>query len=1047
MMFQPLFDEFLNPSPSVDHPAPEVVAPINEVIAPVLADSTGSPSSTTVDQDAPSLSNSQTTPETEPPVIPNDVEEDNHDIEVAHMGNDPYFGVPIPEIPSDQSSSSGSIHTIRKLNEYRNDRKYGAVPRPDKVMVITLKWIYKVKLDKLGGILKNKARLVARGYRQKVGINFEESFAPVARLIAFLNGNLREEVYVSQSDGFMDKDNPNHVYKLKKALYGLKQAPRAWYDMLSSFLISQDFSKGSVDPTLFIRRDGKELLLISQSPRGIFINQSKYALESLKKYGFDSCDPVDTPRWKKSKLDEDKEGSHSSKHTKRGSNKIALVWHEEYGSKDPMVSNVRIRGAEPGRTTHIREVYSISWSLASRGEGVRPRGCVIIDTMTMEEIVWGDMGGVDSGRGVGGDPENLTGRDRTGEICRASIESHGNTIGVGRVSQMGSMYYSIYVVYKGVVFSSEVRGFCVRDGVREGVAVRMRLGSRESSREYLLMMDVVMLLIMDITKAEQIALDDALVAPANRLKIGKCNLQLSLDLTSKEATLQVVYDVLKLTPFYKAFQVSADVPEIYMQEEMLQICPIIRNQKFDEPPFEQEILTFLISLGHSGEIKKITDVNVNKLHQPWRSFVCREVPPKTKASIHKKKADSDTTPKEKPSTDPKDKRVKQTGKMTGSGKQKQPATGDGVDILQVPDAYDDDDDDATESDDDGDNITHPKLSTFSTDDQEEQDNEEELEEDDEDEEEISDQLVRTPSDYQTTDDSEKQKDETQAKFIPQSHCFQNFISPTTDEGIDSILTPHTKSITLVNVPISVATETPATTTIIPPPLFPVTQSSQQTPVTTTTTTNPATTPLPIPNFAFVFGFNQRVTALESDLSKLKQLNPFAEAISSISGIVNEYLGSKIKEAVDVAIQLKSNKLREEAQAENQEFLNSLDSNMQNIIKDQVKTQTSKISSKVEKILMDKMEENKSIDRSDVQKNLYNALVEAYNTDKDLLSSYGSVIIILTTRDDKDKDDEPSAGSNRWTKRRRLGNEAIIQRTNSVGTRTTKFFERGPQKKS
>ncbi|GJX60377.1 retrotransposon protein, putative, unclassified [Tanacetum coccineum] len=79
----------------------------------------------------------------------------------------------------------------------------------------------------------------------------------------FLNGNLREEVYVSQPDGFVDPDNPNHVYKLKKALYGLKQAPRAWYDMLSSFLISQDFSKGSVDPTMFIRKEGKELLLVS----------------------------------------------------------------------------------------------------------------------------------------------------------------------------------------------------------------------------------------------------------------------------------------------------------------------------------------------------------------------------------------------------------------------------------------------------------------------------------------------------------------------------------------------------------------------------------------------------------------------------------------------------------------------------------------------------------------------------------------------------------------------------------------------------------------
>ncbi|GKB95143.1 retrovirus-related pol polyprotein from transposon TNT 1-94 [Tanacetum coccineum] len=121
---------------------------------------------------------------------------------------------------------------------------------PDEMMVITLKWIYKVKLDELGGILKNKARLVARGYRQEEGINFEKSFAPVARLddiriflayaahmnmivyqidvkTTFLNDILREEVYVSQPDGFVDQDNPNHAYKLNKALYGLKQAPRA----------------------------------------------------------------------------------------------------------------------------------------------------------------------------------------------------------------------------------------------------------------------------------------------------------------------------------------------------------------------------------------------------------------------------------------------------------------------------------------------------------------------------------------------------------------------------------------------------------------------------------------------------------------------------------------------------------------------------------------------------------------------------------------------------------------------------------------------------
>ncbi|GJR55295.1 hypothetical protein Tco_1405816 [Tanacetum coccineum] len=108
LLFQPMFDE----SPNVDLQAPEVIAPISEAVTPVHAVSTGSPSSTTVDQDAPSPSHSPTTQETQTPILSHDVEEDNHDIEVAHMGNDPYFGIPIPEVTSDQSSSSDVIHII-----------------------------------------------------------------------------------------------------------------------------------------------------------------------------------------------------------------------------------------------------------------------------------------------------------------------------------------------------------------------------------------------------------------------------------------------------------------------------------------------------------------------------------------------------------------------------------------------------------------------------------------------------------------------------------------------------------------------------------------------------------------------------------------------------------------------------------------------------------------------------------------------------------------------------------------------------------------------
>ncbi|GJR16831.1 reverse transcriptase domain-containing protein [Tanacetum coccineum] len=188
------------------------------LVSPEPAASTDSPSSTTVDQDAPSPSNSQTTLETQSHIIPNDVEEDNHDLDVVHMKSDPFFGILIPEKDSEASSSLDVIPTV--------------VTRTCFVLMVTVK---------------------------EEGIDFEESFAPVARLDAiriFLSYAAHMNMIVYQMD---------------------------------------EFSKETVDPTLFIRRQDKDILLISLSPRGIFINQSKYALESLKKYGMESSDPVDTP--------------------------------------------------------------------------------------------------------------------------------------------------------------------------------------------------------------------------------------------------------------------------------------------------------------------------------------------------------------------------------------------------------------------------------------------------------------------------------------------------------------------------------------------------------------------------------------------------------------------------------------------------------------------------------------------------------------------------------------------------------------------------------
>nr|GEU43312.1 retrovirus-related Pol polyprotein from transposon TNT 1-94 [Tanacetum cinerariifolium] len=762
LLFQPLFDELLTPPPSVDHPTPEVIALITEVIAPKPTESTGSPSSTTVDQDAPSPSKSQKTPKTQPPVIPHDVEEDNHDIEVAHMGNDPLFVMQ------------------EELNEFEHLEVWEPVPRPDKVMVITLKWIYKVKLDELGGILKNKARLVARGYRQEERIDFEESFALVARLEAiriflayaahknmvvfqmdvktvFLNGNLREEVYVSQSDGFVDPDNPNHVYKLKKALYGLKEALRAW--------------------------------------------------------------------------------------------------------------------------------------------------------------------------------------------------------------------------------------------------------------------------TMDMTIDQQVALDEALVPHASRLRIGKSNFQLRSDITSKESTLQATATVHHHSIHFKMNNKKRIVNMEYFRD-MLHICLRIPNQTFDELSFEEEILAFLRYLGHSREIKKITDVNINKLHQPWRSFAAVEhkdakksnemyYPRFTKVIINLFMTKDPLIPKRNKRS------LQQThiSQASGSGTDK----GTGI-IPRVPDVPTDesdeeiswksneqDDDDQDDNDDDQDldndsnDFVHPKLSTH----------------DEEAKDEERHNVGGDEGPDAEDDDEELYRD---VNINLEGRDVQMADVHTIQAHEDTHVT-----LTLVDVPV---------TTIVVPLL-----------VTAPT--------LPPPSIPIMF--DHRLKTLEANFSEFMQINQFAEYVSLIPMIVDRYIDHRMNEAIKVAVQLQSDRLRDEAQAENEDFINKLNEYIQKIIKEefkeQVKVQVLKILPKIKKtineqledevltrssnssktsytmaadlsemelkkILIEKIESNKSIHQSDEQRNLYKALVDAYECDNIILDTYGDTVTLKRRRNDADKDEDPSAGSDRGSKRRR-----------------------------
>nr|GEU63669.1 hypothetical protein [Tanacetum cinerariifolium] len=575
---------------------------------------------------------------------------------------------------------------------------------------------------------------------------------------------------------------------------------------------------------------------------------------------------------------------------------------------------------------------------------------------------------------------------------------------------------------------------------------------------------------MDIIIDQQVALDDDLVPHASRLRIDKSKFRLRSDLKSKESTLQVVYDVLKLTPFYKAFLVTADVPEIYMQEfwataifhhhsirfkmnnkkhivnleyfrDMLQICPRIPNQQFDELPFEEAILTFLKELGHSVINKclsgKSTGYDSLRLSQAqilwgmyhkknvyfayllWEDFVYQvehkdakksnemyyprftkvivnffitkdqsiprrnkvnwhfawvdhmfttiklvsrhqntqqygailpieltneaiknsesykeyyaiasgAEPAKTKPSVRKKQSSSETI---MPPPTAKGKRLKTSAKVDKPAKEKQPAK-----TSKAKDDDDDqnnDDDVKTDSDNDGDDFIHPKFSTH----------------DDEDKEEKSfDPIVQSPSHDENIDDEDShgmnvegdemddeganEEDDANELYKDSSSVSSRFVSnmlnPSPDTGIDSIFNLNNESTPRVDVPVTTTVEIPLlSATTLPPPPTPIIPTLHQTPVPSPTNV-PSSSLQDLPNFGYLFGFDHRLKALEINFSEFMRANQFAEAISSIHGIVDKYLDHQMNKAVKVAVELQSDRLRDEAQAENEDFLNKLDENI------------------------------------------------------------------------------------------------------------------------
>ncbi|GJW47161.1 retrovirus-related pol polyprotein from transposon TNT 1-94 [Tanacetum coccineum] len=261
----------------VDEPVPSATAVNAQVVPP------GTSVSTTFAQDAPSTSYSPSSSGIQPPVIHYDVASSSGDVSIAEPNQANQPPVHLSKWSKDHPLDNIVVEPKNFKMAVIEDCWFQAMQ--DEIHEFDGHEIYKVKLDEYGDVLKNKAQLVAKGYRQEEGIDFEESFALVVRIeairifianaasknmviyqidvkTAFLNGDLQEEVFVSQPEGFEDPEHPNHVYRLKKALYGLKQAPKAWYDTLLKFLIATKFFKGVVDPTLFTRKTGKHILLV-----------------------------------------------------------------------------------------------------------------------------------------------------------------------------------------------------------------------------------------------------------------------------------------------------------------------------------------------------------------------------------------------------------------------------------------------------------------------------------------------------------------------------------------------------------------------------------------------------------------------------------------------------------------------------------------------------------------------------------------------------------------------------------------------------------------
>nr|GEV95061.1 uncharacterized mitochondrial protein AtMg00810-like [Tanacetum cinerariifolium] len=1002
-----MFDQLLNPPPCVVNQAAKVIAPIAEVIPQVDIDSTDSPSSITVDQDAPSSSKSLTPTEIQSSVILQDVGNDNLDIEIAHMRNDPLLGVPIQKLILNNLHQRHLLNPIPvstrlQLHEQALFCYYDAFltsvePKTYKEALTQACWIEAMQED-----LNEFERLEVR-------LN-----VPVRRIRTdnrtdFVNQTLRdyyEEVGISHETSVARSPQQNGVVErrnrtLIEAARTIKIPDLSFFHVFGALcyptndsenlVIPQDAGDDNLD--MEVAHMGSDPLV------GIFINQSKYALESLKKYGFESCDPVDTPMVEKSKIDEDKEGKAVDTSHYR-----AFADADHAGCQDT-------RRSTSGSVQFLEERL-ISWSSKrQKSAAISTPGCMFV----------------------------------VGLVIEGDWESWGRWREAGKEGKWGKHTNYAFLIWEDFVYQVEHN-------------------NQKKSNE------------MYYPRFTKVIIHHFMTKKPSIHRRNKVNWHYVRD--------DILFSTIKVVSRHQNTQQYGAILPIELTTEDIRNTKAYKEYYACATREAAPKPKASTKRKRGGSDSSTTPPTAVASPRPITTVAAKGKQPETHISQHGGfNTDEGTSSKpgvlDVPSNDSEEEISWNSFDDEDVDDQDKGRHNDEGEKNDESDADDDDQDDAEKDDDDEEEIA--KLNEQEDTESGEGDAEEtesngdsEEEETREEEEEGFDPIPRTPEDDEDDGNGEEdqglkiRKELQVSQDIEDSHVTLTPVHPDGQHESSSVSSFVTSMLNLTSNAGVESIFTTASSPIAPLP----TPTPIMTPSTTATITTSSETPIPpttipsavlenLPTFDSVFRFEDRVKSLEVNFLEFIQTNQFAEAVSKIP-----------------------DRLQDSFQRENDEFLRTIDENMKKIIKGQVKSQVKEQVScilprikesvnvqleaevltrssnssrtsyvvaadltemELKKILIEKMEGNKSIQRSNEQRNLYKALVDAYEADKTILKSYRDTAILKKRCGDDDDQERPSAGSDRGSKRRREGGELESASTPSEpATRSASRYTTGTQ---